>query len=98
MKKCFGLVLLLLILVAVLAPSASAAEYDPHPHSYFGHCVCCGLVEDHDCEHIEVWTALEGDLNFGMLDSGYYYLTGDVTAVSETDQFMGRVTKNSDGS
>ena len=98
MKKSFGLFLILALLAVLMVLPASAEEYDPHPHNSFGHCVCCGNVLGHDCMQITDWTALEGEVNFGLLDSGYYYLTGDVTAKSVTDEFVGRVTKNSDGS
>ena len=99
MKKSVGVLLLLMLLLAVLmAPAATAEEYDPHPHNIFGHCVCNGNVEGHVCEHVLDWYPLEGEVNFGTLESGYYYLTGDVTAISVTDEFIGRVTKNDDGS
>jgi len=98
MKKNFGIILIILLLAVFMTLPAAAEDYDPHPHSMFGHCVCCGNVEGHNCQQIVEWIALEGEVNFGTLDSGYYYLTGDVTAVSVKDQFVGRVSKNSDGS
>lgn len=98
MKKSFGVLWILMLLLVLMALPAFAEDYDPHPHNPFGHCVCCDNVEGHDCTQIIDWIALEGEVNFGQLDSGYYYLTGDVTAISVTDQFVGRVTKNSDGS
>ena len=97
MKKSFGILWVLMALAVFMALPAAAQENDSHPHS-MGHCVCCGNVEGHGCIQITKWTALEGEVNFGLLDSGYYYLTGDVTSVAVTDQFVGRVTKNSDGS
>ncbi len=98
MKKSFGVFLILALLAVLLALPASAEESDAHPHGIFGHCVCCDNVEGHECEQVLDWIALEGEVNFGTLDSGYYYLVGDVTAISVTDEFIGRVTKNSDGS
>lgn len=98
MKKSFGILLILALLAVLLALPASAEDYDPHPHGLFGHCVCCDRVEGHDCTQIVDWIALEGEVNFGSLDSGCYYLVGDVTAVSVADEFIGRVSKNADGS
>lgn len=98
MKKSFGMLLVFVLLAVLMALPASAEDYNPHPHTIFGHCVCNGLVEGHQCENVAEWIALEGEVNFGTLDSGYYYLVGDVTAVSVTDEFVGRVSKNDDGS
>ena len=46
------------------------------------HCVCGGSavgVKDHVCDESAEWTAISGNVDFGTLASGNYYLEGDVT-------------------
>ena len=85
----------LMFAVLVAAPKATAAE-TAHPHGADGHCVCGGAVAGHNCQTITQWTGISGEVDFGQLESGNYYLTGDVTVSNAT--IIGALTRNSDGS
>jgi hypothetical protein len=46
------------------------------------HCVCGGCAEgvkNHVCNETAVWSPISGNVDFGTLASGNYYLEGDVT-------------------
>lgn len=46
------------------------------------HCICGGCAEgvkDHVCDETAVWSPISGNVDFGTLASGNYYLEGDVT-------------------
>ncbi len=80
MKKVI-LSALLVLLVCLLAIPAAAQEHDDT------HCLCggsCAELQDHSCQSV-TWTPLpEGTTDFGKLEAGNYYLTGDVTATGLT--------------
>ena len=72
MKK--GILLtLFVLLVCLLALPASAQEHESH-------CLCGGAeIADHSCSAVP-WQPLPADtVDFGKLEAGNYYLTGDVT-------------------
>ncbi len=92
MKKSMFLIPLLAMLLALVVPVRAAQEQ--HPHTSAGHCVCGGAAEgvgDHVCQELTVWTPISGEVNFGSLASGNYYLTGDVTV--GTAGTIGQITQ-----
>ncbi len=95
-KKIIGLVLALGLLCS-LAICVSAAQTDDrvHPHAAdTSHCICGGSAQglgDHSCQDVQ-WVPMSQALqakgltmstaNISVLDSGNYYLDGDVTVTA----------------
>ena len=76
MKK-LSYVFILALLCCLLVFQANATD------THTDHCVCAGGYE-HSCENI-TWQPLpEGTVNFGLLESGNYYLTADVQVTANT--------------
>lgn len=78
------LLLTLALLVGLLVFQVSAAE------SHTDHCLCAGHIAGHSCEDV-TWQPLpEGTTDFGLLESGNYYLTADVTVTANTKIMGGK--------
>lgn len=92
MKKYVYFLIVLVLTVLLAVPAAAATQ--EHPHSSAGHCVCGGAVDGHNCTTITEWTAISGNVDFGKLESGNYYLSGNVTV--KTANIIGTATKISD--
>ena len=90
MKKIMLLLLLVLVVgIMALPVNAEAA----HPHSA-DHCICGGSAvgnHDHVCENVTWKPVADGIKSFAYLESGNYYLTGDIT-VTERKTFTKKLT------
>lgn len=86
-RKLISMLLVAGLLAGLCVLPVSAAD------GHTDHCVCGGAavgLYDHECETVQWQPLPEGTTDFGKLDSGNYYLTGDVTVTAATNIAAGK--------
>lgn len=87
-RKLISRILILSMLASLGVFPVATAETEHQDH-----CVCGGGavgVYDHQCETVQWQPLPEGTTDFGTLESGNYYLTGDVAVTAATNIAAGK--------
>ena len=86
-RKLISMLLIIGLLAGLCVFPVSAAD------GHTDHCVCGGEAQgvyDHVCETVQWQPLPEGTTDFGKLESGNYYLTGDVAVTAASNITAGK--------